>query len=74
MPAAHNLQSPTEMPLVSPTSDIVQSFTAENQSGDGNGKVKMKKQLGLTEGIAIILGVIFGSGNCYFFFFSNMLC
>lgn len=27
------------------------------------GKVQMKKQLGLLEGIAIILGIIFGSGT-----------
>lgn len=26
-------------------------------------KVQMKKQLGLLEGVAIILGIIFGSGN-----------
>lgn len=26
-------------------------------------KVKMKKQLGLLEGVAIILGIIFGSGE-----------
>lgn len=26
------------------------------------GKVQMKKQLGLLEGVAIILGIIFGSG------------
>lgn len=26
-------------------------------------KVRMKKELGLLEGIAIILGIIFGSGN-----------
>lgn len=28
-----------------------------------NDKVQMKKQLGLLEGVAIILGIIFGSGN-----------
>lgn len=31
--------------------------------GDGGGKVQMKKQLGLVEGTAIILGIIFGSGK-----------
>lgn len=31
-------------------------------NGDG-GKVQMKKQLGLVEGTAIILGIIFGSGE-----------
>ena len=43
----------------------------ENQSGetstsvstrDSDERVKMKKQLGLLEGVAIILGIIFGSG------------
>lgn len=28
-----------------------------------SGKVRMKKQLGLLEGVAIILGIIFGSGK-----------
>lgn len=32
------------------------------ENGDG-GKVQMKKQLGLVEGTAIILGIIFGSGE-----------
>ena len=31
----------------------------ENNEGE---KVKMKKQLGLLEGVAIILGIIIGSG------------
>lgn len=39
---------------------------AENQLLEGTpveeGKIRMKKELGLLEGIAIILGVIFGSG------------
>lgn len=42
-----DLPSPTE--LISP----------DNEPG---GKIKMKKQLGLMEGVAIILGIIFGSG------------
>lgn len=33
--------------------------------GAGGGKVAMKKQLGLLEGCAIILGIIFGSGQCH---------
>lgn len=58
---ANNLQSPTEMPLVTPTSGVV---PADNNKCDSdNGKVQMKKQLGLTEGTAIILGIIFGSGK-----------
>lgn len=59
MPTANNIQSPTEAPLVSPTSDVVPS----NTNPDDNGKVQMKKQLGLVEGTAIILGIIFGSGK-----------
>jgi len=30
---------------------------------DGDDRVRMKKQLGLLEGVAIILGIIFGSGK-----------
>lgn len=40
--------------------DVVPSNKSDN--GD-NGKVQMKKQLGLVEGTAIILGIIFGSGE-----------
>lgn len=57
----NNIQSPTEMPLVSPISEMA---SAENHKCEnGNAKVQMKKQLGLTEGTAIILGIIFGSGK-----------
>lgn len=44
---------PSEMALISGqgTSPIIEE------------KVKMKKQLGLIEGVAIILGIIFGSGK-----------
>ncbi|XP_031633074.1 Y+L amino acid transporter 2 [Contarinia nasturtii] len=58
MPSANNAQSPTEAPLVSPSSEVM---PGEASTSD-NGKVKMKKQLGLVEGTAIILGIIFGSG------------
>lgn len=51
--------TPSELPLVSPNSEIVPPFPSEN----GNDKVQMKKQLGLLEGVSIILGIIFGSGN-----------
>lgn len=35
----------------------------DDNGGDNNGgKIQMKKQLGLIEGVAIILGIIFGSG------------
>lgn len=36
-----------------------------SEGGGGGGKVAMKKQLGLLEGCAIILGIIFGSGQCH---------
>ena len=36
-----------------------QGRQGENNEGE---KVKMKKQLGLLEGVAIILGIIIGSG------------
>lgn len=64
MPTTNNLQSPTEAPLVSPSSEVVPATDLDNAD---NGKVKMKKQLGLVEGTAIILGIIFGSGelNCH---------
>lgn len=32
---------------------------------NGNERVQMKKQLGLLEGVAIILGIIFGSGKLF---------
>ncbi|XP_017776442.1 PREDICTED: Y+L amino acid transporter 2 [Nicrophorus vespilloides] len=43
--------------LASPTVEMLVTTPTED-----DGKVKMKKQLGLLEGIAIILGIIFGSG------------
>lgn len=59
MPAESNgLQSPTERPLVSPSNEGVPATIDKNSD-----KVQMKKQLGLVEGIAVILGVIFGSGK-----------
>ena len=44
-------------PLVGEKQQVV---VGENK---GEEKVKMKKQLGLLEGVAIILGIIIGSGN-----------
>lgn len=58
---ANNIQSPTEMPLVTPSSEVAP--VGNNKFDSDNGKVQMKKQLGLTEGTAIILGIIFGSGK-----------
>lgn len=40
---------------------LLQRGRSEIVSGDE--KVQMKKELGLLEGVAIILGIIFGSGN-----------
>lgn len=60
MPGVLELNSPTDtvMELVhSPN-----SANAPKEFANGNEKVKMKKQLGLLEGVAIILGIIFGSG------------
>lgn len=60
----NDLPSPSGIPLVSPGSDIVPAFPGNhNVNGDGNDKIQMKKQLGLLEGVAIILGIIFGSGK-----------
>lgn len=58
MSTSKNVQTPTEAPLVSPSSEVA---PADSNAID-NGKVQMKKQLGLVEGTAIILGIIFGSG------------
>lgn len=35
---------------------------ADSTSEDTGDRVRLKKQLGLLEGVAIILGIIFGSG------------
>lgn len=48
------MQSPTEENLISPTKD---------HNDIGEEKIKMKQHMGLMEGVAIILGIIFGSGN-----------
>lgn len=58
------LNSPTEMELISPTEERDMSLV-----DDDNGKVRMKKELGLLEGVAIILGIIFGSGEFAQLFF-----
>lgn len=54
MTKSFELQSPTEDVLISPSRD-------HDETGDD--KIKMKKHMGLMEGVAIILGIIFGSGK-----------
>lgn len=59
MPGLVELNSPTEtvMELVqSPNGSLPPTAIGDNE------RVKMKKELGLLEGCAIILGIIFGSG------------
>jgi solute carrier family 7 (L-type amino acid transporter), member 5 len=57
MPGVLELNSPTEtvMELVSPTSSLPPAEKSDEKN-------HMKKELGLLEGCAIILGIIFGSG------------
>lgn len=70
-----DLQSPTsEMVLLTPNTENPPTIMAESSSTANNhtkrggseesqgSRVQMKKQLGLLEGVAIILGIIFGSG------------
>lgn len=69
------LQSPTsEMVLLTPNTENPPNIMAtsagegknpnkrEGSEESANSRVQMKKQLGLLEGVAIILGIIFGSG------------
>lgn len=58
------LPSPSEQVLVSPTSEH-NAFAEQTNSSGKVDKVQMKKQLGLLEGVAIILGIIFGSGEIF---------
>lgn len=58
-------QSPREIQLLNSQSDDETSLQSpSNNSAQLKDKVQMKKQLGLLEGVAIILGIIFGSGMC----------
>lgn len=56
--AANDLPSPSEIALITPRSETASSVPGMQQDE----KVHMKKQLGLLEGVAIILGIILGSG------------
>jgi len=76
MPAVEELQSPSsEMVLLTPSSGNPPSSIAqpaanppektqgrEGSAESDSSRVVIKKQLGLLEGVAIILGIIFGSG------------
>lgn len=54
-------ESAKEIQLINSDEDgSIQSPTDNRKKSVG--KVQMKKQLGLLEGVAIILGIIFGSG------------
>lgn len=46
------------MPLNSPSGALLMTPVDEKQD-----RVRLKKELGLLEGVAIILGIIFGSGD-----------
>lgn len=48
--------------LPSPTGDMLISPINSTLEGEPE-KVKLKKELGLLEGVAIILGIIIGSGK-----------
>ncbi|KAH1005924.1 hypothetical protein HUJ04_006823 [Dendroctonus ponderosae] len=53
MPSTTQMKSPTEDQLI---------LDAQSPQSTENEKIKMKKHMGLLEGVAIILGIIFGSG------------
>jgi hypothetical protein len=42
--------------------------TTDSTPEENGERVRLKKQLGLLEGVAIILGIIFGSGELKIFF------
>lgn len=50
-------------PAVEKLTGSKKGLEADAGGSDGGNGVHMKKQLGLLEGCAIILGIIFGSGN-----------
>ncbi|XP_055535905.1 Y+L amino acid transporter 2 [Wyeomyia smithii] len=61
---ALELHSPTEDVLVSPGIESLPPMETNSTGtgGEATERVKMKKELGLLEGVAIILGIILGSG------------
>lgn len=65
MPGVLELNSPTEttMELIqSPSGSITKDKSSDNERETSVESNRMKKELGLLEGCAIILGIIFGSG------------
>jgi hypothetical protein len=50
------LNSPSSLTTVDDAFAVV-------EKGESSKRVRMKKQLGLLEGVAIIIGIIFGSGS-----------
>ncbi|KAJ8953003.1 hypothetical protein NQ318_015364 [Aromia moschata] len=52
---ANGVKSPTDQKLLG-------SLSSPTEDHEDTGKVKMRKHMGLLEGVAIILGIIFGSG------------
>lgn len=64
MPGVLELNSPTEtvMELIQSPSGSVDGQVKNDKEPSEDDRVVMKKELGLLEGCAIILGIIFGSG------------
>lgn len=58
--------------LQSPTEDILISPTREHDPTKDE-KIKMKKHMGLMEGVAIILGIIFGSGKYFYKIWQHLI-
>jgi hypothetical protein len=55
--------------VLTPTSEGM-LMTPMSEEGE---KVRLKKQLGLLEGVAIILGIIFGSGQYLYIYLLSSL-
>jgi hypothetical protein len=55
----------SETPMLSSPNSLTTGNNefALGEKGESDKRVRMKKQLGLLEGVAIIIGIIFGSGN-----------
>ena len=57
---------PRELQTMNPGANEIRSVPKSSSD-----KVQMKKQLGLLEGVAIILGIILGSGTNSFLLFTD---